>query len=48
MPGAFRIHGHAEPDHVPVESALLTAGVLILTLLTIVILFFIVFAIRAS
>lgn len=48
MPGAFRIHGHVEPHRVPVESALLTAGALILTLLTIVILFFVIFAARAG
>ena len=48
MPGAFRIHGHTEPHQVRVESALLTAGALVLTLLTIVILFFVVLATRAS
>ena len=48
MPGAFRIHGPVEPNHVPVESALLTGGTLILTILTIVILLLVVFATRAS
>ncbi|HEV2447808.1 MAG TPA: hypothetical protein VGS58_17880 [Candidatus Sulfopaludibacter sp.] len=50
MLGAFhaRIHGRAEHHPGSVESALLTAGALILTLLTLVILFFVVFATRAS
>jgi hypothetical protein len=42
MLGTFhsRIHGRGEQSRGTVESALLTAGILILTLLTVVILFF--------
>ncbi|MGD0868990.1 MAG: hypothetical protein ABSB88_05520 [Bryobacteraceae bacterium] len=50
MPGTFhsRVHGRGEQSQVTVESALLTAAVLILTLLTIVILFFGVFVTPAT
>ena len=50
MRGVFhgRIHGRAEQIHWTAESALLTAGALILTLLIIVILFFGVLVTRAS
>jgi len=50
MPGVFhnRIHGRVEPNQASIESALLTAGALILTLLTLIVLFFVLFANRAS
>jgi hypothetical protein len=50
MLGAFHswIDGRGQHSHFPVDSALLTAGVIVLTLLTIVILFFGLFVIPAT
>jgi hypothetical protein len=50
MLGTFhsRIHGRGEQSQGAVESALLTAAVLVLTLLTILILFFGVFVTPAT
>lgn len=50
MPGAFhgRTHGRGDLYHWSADSALATAGTLILTLLALVVLFFCLFASRAG
>ena len=42
-----RIAGHRQHDHLRLESALVAAGAMILTLLTVIVLFLFVFASRA-
>ncbi|SPE33433.1 hypothetical protein SBA3_20024 [Candidatus Sulfopaludibacter sp. SbA3] len=48
MLGALHNRTHGRGEQIQVESALLAAGALILTLLIILVLFFGVFVIRAS